>query len=92
MSAVLSIELAKQASTQLQSMRQQRASDLSEIREDLRRIARRGPFSAKELFDLLTCIQSCMPISGDLPEIRGGLVDLACDLDGIVHGLAGSGE
>ena len=77
--------IALDAASKLHSIRQQRASDLLEIRADIRRLARNGGFSAQELFDLVTCLQSCMPITGDLPEIRAALVDLACDLDGYVH-------
>ena len=78
--------VALDAAAKLHSIRQQRASDLREIREDLRRLARNGGFSAQELFDLVTCLQSCMPITGDMQDIRSSLVDIACDLDGYVHG------
>lgn len=73
------------AMARLNDHRRQRASDLSEIRQDLRRVARSGPLSALELYDLISCVQGCMPISGDLPEVRESLGEIACDLDGVVH-------
>jgi len=81
--AVLSI--ANAAAMRLYEIRRQRASDLSEIREDLRRLSRHGGFSAVELYDLVTCLQACLPITGDLQGARESLGNLACDLDSIVH-------
>lgn len=82
MAAIVSISPAGRAAY---AADKSRASDLLEIRTDLRRIARHGGFTAAELYDMVACLQACLPEHGNLLEAKKSLEDLCCDLDGLVN-------
>lgn len=83
MNAVTSIELGHLTAKDIQVRLGYRAARLLKLRCDLKAIAsENGPLTAKELFDFVCCLHA---VAGkDLVEAKASLLDLSCDLDGIV--------
>ena len=60
-----------------------RARTLRHLREQLRSVARDGGLRERELQDFVCCLAEIA--ATDLKEAKSSLLDLSCDLDGIIH-------